>query len=174
KTVAGVVVKYQSIEAISKFDYAQGNVSYLSDLDPQVNAPELPPDEKGLRLNITQPFFRDHGVSGEPIRFGNEPPFSKGLVISADTVLTYTIGGDYRDFKAVVGILDSTQDANLEARLSITADGRQVFSEQLRRKDKPKPISIDVKGVRQLQVIVESGLPVNGNRVVLADARVQK
>jgi hypothetical protein len=173
-TVSGVVVKYPSIAAVAKFDYAGGNVAYLSDLDPQVTAPELPPDEKPLRLNVTPPFFRDQGVSGEPIRFGNEPPYAKGLVIAPDTILTYSISGDYRDFKAVLGIPDSTQDANVEVRVVIEADGRQVLSETVKRKDKPKPISIDVKGVRQIRVIVEAELPVNGNRVVLAEARVQK
>ena len=54
KTVSGVVVKYSSTAALSKFDYAQGNVAYLSDLDPRVDCPEPPMDEKGLRLNPTR------------------------------------------------------------------------------------------------------------------------
>jgi hypothetical protein len=171
-TVAGVVVKYPSIAALAKFDYAQGNVAYLSDLEPQVSTPELPPDEK--RLNVAAAYVRDQGVSGEAIRFGSEPPYPKGIVIAPETTLTYAIGGDYRDFKAVLGVPDSSPDANLEVRLTILADDRQVFSESIKRKDKPKPISIDVKGVRQLKLVVEADLPVNGNRVVLADARVQK
>jgi hypothetical protein len=171
-TVSGVVVKYQSTAAIARFDYAQGNVAYLSDLDPQVQAPELPPEER--RLNTTPPFFRDHGPSGEAIRFGSELPYQKGLVIAPDTILTYTVPGDYRDFKAVLGIPDSSPDANLEAKVTIEADDKVVFSETIKRKDKPKPIAIDIKGVKKLRVIVEADLPVNGNRVVLADARIQK
>ena len=171
-TVSGVVVKYQSTAAIARFDYAQGNVAYLSDLDPQVQAPELPPEER--RLNPAPPFFRDHGPSGEAIRFGSEPPYPKGLVIASDTILTYTITGDYRDFKAVLGVPDSSPDANLEAKVTIEADDKVVFSETIKRKDKPKPISIDIKGVKKLLVRVDADLPVNGNRVVLADARIQK
>jgi hypothetical protein len=173
-TVSGVTVKYSSTAAIAKFDYAQGNVAYLSDLDPQVEAPELPPEERGLRINPTPPFIRDRGLSGEAIRFGSEPPYQKGLVVASDTRLTYTLTGDYRDFKAMLGVPDSSPDANLGAKVIIEADDKIVYNETVLRKDKPKPISIDIKGVKKLKITVDSELPVNGNRVVLADARVQK
>lgn len=172
-TVAGVVVKYPSAAALAKFDYAQGNVAFLSDLDPQVDAPEVPPDERGLRLNPVAPYTRDRGVAGEPLKLGPDA-FVKGIVVAPDTVLTFNIGGDYREFKAVVGLPEQSPDANLEAKVTIEADGRPVFAESVKRKDKPKPVVLDVKGVKQLRVIVEADLAVNGNRVVLADARVQK
>ncbi len=173
-TVAGVVVKYPAIAAIARFDYAQGNVAYLSDLDPQVDAPELPADEKGLRLNPSPPFVRDLGISGDPLKFGSDPPFPKGITIAPDTALTFNIGGDYREFKAVLGMPENSPDANLEAKVTIEVEGKIVFAETIKRKDKPKPLTIDVKGAKQLRVIVEADLAVNGNRVVLADARVQK
>jgi hypothetical protein len=172
-TVSGVVVKYPSTAAIAKFDYNQGNVAYLSDLTPQVDAPEVPADEKGLRLNVAVPYTRDHGVAGEPLKLGNET-FPKGIVIAPDTVLTFTINGDYREFKALLGLPENTPDATLEAKVTVEADGNVVFSETLKRKDKPKPLVLDVKGVKQLRVTIEGELAVNGNRVIFADARVQK
>lgn len=172
-TVSGVVVKYPSAAALAKFDYAQGNVAYLSDLDAQVDAPEVPADEKGLRTNPVAPYTRDRGVANEPLKLGAEA-FVKGIVVAPDTVLTFNIGGDYREFKAVVGLPEQSPDANLEAKVTIEADGRPVFAEAVKRKDKAKPVVLDVKGVKQLRVIVEGDLAVNGNRVVLADARVQK
>jgi hypothetical protein len=173
-TVAGVVVKYPTLAGISRFDYAQGNVAYLSDLEPQVTVPPVPPDEKGLRLNVTAPFLRDHGLSGEALKFGSDPPFPKGIVITSDVELTYNIGGDYREFKAVLGMPENIADANLEAKVIIMADDKIAFSETIKRKDKPRSIGLDVKGVKQLRVIVDSEMPVTGSRVVLADARVQK
>jgi len=172
-TVAGVVVKYPGTNAIAKFDYAQGNVAYLSDLDPQVDAPQIPADEKGLRLNPEAPYGRDRGLSGEILKLGSDT-FPKGFVVAPDTVLTFNIGGDYREFKAILGLPENSPDANLEAKVTIEADGRIVFSESLKRKDKPKPLILDVKGVRQLRVTIEADLAVNGNRVIFADARVQK
>ncbi len=173
KTVSGVEVKYQSIAALAKFDYNQGNVAYLSDLDPQVDAPEIPAEEKGLRLNLAVPFTRDQGLAGESLKLGTDS-FSKGLVISPDTILAFNINGDYREFKATLGLPDSILDADLSAKVTIEADGRVLFSEPIKRKDKPKGLTLDVKGVKQLRVIVEGDFLVNGNRVVLADARVQK
>ena len=41
-TVAGATVKYPSAASLSKLDYALGNVAYLSDIQPQVETPELP------------------------------------------------------------------------------------------------------------------------------------
>lgn len=173
-TVSGVVVKYPSVTGVAKFDYAQGNVAYLSDLEPQVDAPAIPADEKGLRVNVAPPVLRDVGVAGEALKLGNDPPYPKGIVIASDTQLTYNIGGDYRDFRAVLGVPDSALDASLGAKVTIELDGKVVFSETIRRKDKPKPIVLDVKGAKQLRVIVEGDSPVIGDRVVLADARIQK
>jgi hypothetical protein len=173
KTVAGVVVKYHSAASLSKLDYSQGNMAYLSDLEPSVDAPETPADEKGLRLNVSVPYLRDSGLAGEPLRLGSEL-FSKGLLIAPDTALTYSLNGDYREFKAVLGIPDFTPDANLEAKVTIEADGRAVFSESIKRKDKPRGVSLDVKGVKSLRIVVEADFAVNGNRVLFGAAVVQK
>jgi NPCBM/NEW2 domain-containing protein len=173
KTIAGVVVKYASTASLSKLDYSQGNVAYLSDLEARVDAAEVPLDEKGLRLNVAVPYVRDRGLGGDPLKLGAET-FAKGLLIAPDTALTYTLNGDYRELKAVAGIPDHTPDANLEAKLTIEADGRAVFSETIKRKDKPKGISLDVKGVKSLRIVVEADLAVNGNRVLLGAALVQK
>lgn len=173
KSVAGVEIKYASPQAIVKLDYAEGNVAYLSDLEPQVNAPQIPADEKGLRVNVESAVLRDRGISDEPLKLGNEV-FAKGLVIAPDSVVTYTINGDYREFKAMLGLPDSIQDGDLQAKVTIEADGRVLFSEGIKRKEKPRGISLDVKGVKTLRLIVEGDYMVNGNRVIVADARVQK
>ena len=173
KTVGGLTVKYPSTAALVKLDYSQGNVAYLSDLDPRLDVPELPAAEKGLRLNPALAYVRDHGLAGEPLKLGNEV-FSKGLLVAPDSVLSYTINGDYREFKALIGIPESTPDANLQAKVTIEADGRSLFSETIRRKDKPKAVSLDVKGVKSLRLIVEAEFPVNGNRVLFGSALVQK
>lgn len=173
-TVAGVEMRYPSVAALAKLDYALGNVAYLSDLEPVIDAPPLAADERGLRLSPTAPIVRDAGLCNEPLRFGNDPALPKGLVIAPDTAVTFALGGDYREFKAIVGMAETSPDAALEARLTVEVDGRVVFSEVLRRKDKPRPLTIDVKGANQLRLVVESDAPQIGNRVVVGDARVQK
>jgi hypothetical protein len=173
-TVNGVVVKYSGPSALAKLDYAQGNIAFLSDLDPQVDAPEKAMDEKNLRLNVAVPFIRDQTVSNEPLKLGADV-YSKGISIAPETRLTFNIGGDYREFKAMIGMQETSPDAGLEAKVTIETDeGRILFSEVLKRKDKPRPVGLDVKGVKQLSIVVEANLPVNGNRVIMGDARVQK
>jgi hypothetical protein len=173
-TVSGVVVKYASQSAIAKLDYAQGNIAFLSDLDPLVDAPDQSMDEKKFRLNVATAFTKDQNVANEPLKLGSES-YSKGISIAPDTRLTFNIGGDFREFKAVIGMQENSPDANLEAKVTIeTEEGRVLFSEVLKRKDKPRAVGLDVKGVKQLLVSVDANLPVNGNRVIMADARLQK
>ena len=51
--MSGVVLTYPAVQAVAQLDYAQGNIAYLSDLQPQVEAPELPADEANKTLNPT-------------------------------------------------------------------------------------------------------------------------
>jgi hypothetical protein len=45
----------------------------------------------------------------------------------------------------------------------------------VKRKDKPKGVTLDIKNIQQLRILVESDSPFfNGSQAVLADARVQK
>ncbi|VTR94917.1 Glycosyl hydrolase family 98, putative carbohydrate binding module OS=Planctomyces maris DSM 8797 GN=PM8797T_18314 PE=4 SV=1: NPCBM [Gemmata massiliana] len=171
KTVAGVTVKYASTAALVKLDYALGNVAYLSDLDPQLELPEIPAIEK--RLNPNAAYLKDRSLSNEPIKLENQT-FPKGVCIAPDTVATFNLGGDYTQFKATVGIDENGANATSAARVTIEADGQVVFTQELKRKDKPKGLVLAVKGVKQLRVIVEADTPFNGNYVTLAEARVQK
>ena len=173
-TVSGVVVTYPSLAGVSQLDYAHGNIAYLSDLLPKVEAPELPADEANKTLNVKAQYIADKAPTNAPLKLdGVEYP--KGLWITADTALTYTLGGDYREFKATIGILDQVGDSATEATVSIEADGRVLFADTIRRKDKPKGVTLDVKNVKLLRIHVEASSPFfNGSQAVLADARVQK
>ena len=51
------------------------------------------------------PYLTDRAPANTPLRLDGVD-YPKGLWVPADTALTYTIGGDFREFKAVVGILD--------------------------------------------------------------------
>lgn len=171
-TVAGVVFDYPSAAGIAQLDYAQGNVAYLSDLQPRVDAPEVPADEAN-RI-VKEPYLVDKAPAGAPLRLdGTE--FPKGLWVNADTVLTYTLNGDYREFKAVVGIPDQVADGEARVKVTVEADGRALFSDFVKRSEKPKGLTLDVKNVKQLRVVVESeSASPEWRQAVLADVRVQK
>lgn len=170
-TVSGATIKYASVASLAKLDYALGNVAYLSDLDPQLEVPAVSPEEK--RLNPTAPYLKDRSLSNEQIKLDNAI-YPKGVCIAPDTVATFNLNTDYTQFKATVGIDENGANATSAARLTVEADGQILFSETLKRKDKPKGLVLAVKGVKQLRIIVEADTPLNGNYVTLADARVQK
>jgi hypothetical protein len=173
-TISGVTITYPSLAAVSQLDYAHGNVAYLSDLTPSVEAPELPPEEANKTLNVKAAYLVDKAPANAPLKLDGVE-FPKGLWIPAETALTYTIGGDYREFKATIGILDQVGDSATEATVTIEADGRVLFSDTIRRKDKPKGVTLDVKNVKSLRIQVEAASPFfNGSQAVLAGALVQK
>lgn len=170
-TVSGATVKYTGTAELARLDYALGNVAYLSDLDPQVDAPEVPMEER--RLTPIAPVLRDRALSNEPIKLDGVQ-FPKGVCVAPDTGLTYNLKGDYSQFKATVGIDENGANATSAAKVTIEADGQVLFSEKVTRKEKGKGVVLSVKGVKQLRIIVEADTPLNGNYVTLADARVQK
>jgi hypothetical protein len=173
-TVAGVQVRYSSQVALVRFDFSTGNIAYLSDLPMQLTAPELPAEEKALRLHLQVPLLKDRALSGDPLKVAGHPPFAKGLLVAPDTVITWDLAGEYREFHTVAGLPESVLDGQLAIRLVVEGDGRILFQDTLRRKDPPRSLTLDVKGVQQLRIIVEGDFAVNGNRLVLGEARVLK
>jgi hypothetical protein len=173
-TVSGVVVSYASLTAISKFDYAEGNITYLSDLEPQITAPKFPDDD--VRTSV----LGDKALCREGLKLDNQP-ITRGVWANAqydELILTYNLNGDYKEFKTAVGIpIPSTAKvAPKEAgiKLTVEADGRALFTEIIRPNEKPKPLTLDVKGAKQLRITIEPLARFQYTQIIFADARVQK
>ncbi|HEY2784907.1 MAG TPA: NPCBM/NEW2 domain-containing protein [Fimbriiglobus sp.] len=166
-TVNGATVVYPSLDGLSKLDFSQGNISYLSDLECAVTAPKAAPDQPVLA------FLKDTAGGGLPLKLGGTA-YAKGLWVSPETTLTYPIGPDFREFKAIVGISEATEVANSGAKLVISADGRELFSGPITRKMKPKELVLEVKGVKELTIRVDPDGLFTGSEVILAEARLQK
>lgn len=167
KTVAGAAFDYPTLAGVAKLDFAEGNVAFLSDLQAAVTAPEAALGDP----NFT--YLKDRTPEGASLRLDGAT-YAKGLWVFPDTVLTFKLNGDYREFKAVVGVDDRVPVANGSAKVTIEADGRVLFNGVVSRKDKPKPLTLDVKNAKELKVSVEREALYLGGQVNLADARVQK
>jgi hypothetical protein len=176
-TVSGATVEYPTLSGVSKLDFSQGNVTYLSDLEASA---DYPPPETDGPLGEQYPFAvtyqKDRAIGFPEILLGGRK-FAKGISVPPDTALTYNLSGDYREFKAVAGILDGVRPDNGSLKLRVEADGRAIFNEVVSKKDPPREITLNVKDVKELKIVVERD-PQNalyfGNQVNLADARVQK
>ncbi|HET6572379.1 MAG TPA: NPCBM/NEW2 domain-containing protein [Fimbriiglobus sp.] len=176
-TVSGATVEYPSQAGVSKLDFSQGNVTYLSDLEA---AAEYPPPETDGPLGEQFPFAftyqKDRAIGAAEIVLAGKK-YAKGISVPPDTALTYNLSGDYREFKAVAGILDGVRPDNGVLRLRIEADGRAIFDEPVSKKGPPKAITLNVKDVKELKIVVERDAQSAlyfGNQINLGDARVQK
>ncbi len=75
-TVSGAKIAYASTASLSKFDFGQGNVAYLSDLNPKVERPEVSADE--AKLSPTVAYLKDRSLANETIKLENAS-YQKGL-----------------------------------------------------------------------------------------------
>lgn len=165
-TVAGATFEYP-VAALSKLDFSQGNISYLSDLEATVTAPPQVPGEPYFT------FLKDKNQDGAPLKLDGVT-YAKGLWLYPDTTLTYKLNGDFRELKMLVGIDESVPVANSTVRLVITADNKDLFAAKVSRKDAAKALNLDVKGVKELRITLERDGLYLGNQINLAEARVQK
>ncbi len=180
KTVSGVAVAYPAAAAVAQLDYAQGNVAYLSDLAPQVEAPgPSEAEQKAFPLlegkTRPAPYLRDRFLGDNAALTLDGVSFPKGLAVGADTTLTFALNGDYREFRTVLGFADARHGNAAELKLTVEADGKVVATDVLKGKDKARGLTLDVKGVRQLRLSVDRDYPSEtAAYLILADAKVQK
>jgi hypothetical protein len=165
ETAAGVQVALGR-QLLARVDYSQGKLTYLSDLEP-IKVVET------SNIEAVDHYRRDKNLDNGPLRVGKEF-YSKGLALHAHTELVYDIGGQYKEFKAVLGV-DPQVGGDSDVKVLIEGDGQKLFADAVKRKDNPRPLSMNVKGVRQLRIVVDSnGLLNLGDHLNLADAKVSK
>jgi hypothetical protein len=172
-TVAGAKIDYP-FKSFTRWDFSKGKLTYLSDLEPK-------PTELS-NVERIEHYRRDKNLEGEPIQLLEKSgqsgiklnKYPKGLCIHAYTELIYDIGGEYKEFKAVLGV-DPKVGGDSNVKVIIEGDGRELFNAEVRRRDDPRPITVSIKNVKQLRIVVASaGLLDLGNHVCLADAKVSK
>jgi hypothetical protein len=174
QTAVGAKVEYP-FKSFTHWDFSKGKLTYLSDLEPK--ATELSNVER------VEHYRRDKNLEGEPIQLPAKSSeassaaltkYSKGLCLHAYTELIYDIGGEYKEFKTVLG-MDPKVTGDSNVKITIEGDGRELFSAEVHRRDEPRTITLNVKSVKQLRIVVASaGLFDLGNHLCLADAKVSK
>lgn len=170
-TVAGAKLQYKR-DLVVKLDYSRGKLTYLSDMDPAI-------------LNELSDDFVDHRYVRDKTRDGNQlqlagATFNKGLFLPVTTKLEYTIGGDYNEFTAQIGV-DERVPGKVHVKLVIQGDGKVLFppandAGEFKRGDKPRQIKLNVKDIQKLTIAVEPAEPLNlfGQHLNLADAKINK
>jgi hypothetical protein len=168
-----------SRDLMARLDYSKGKLTYLSALDPV--------DVKESSTNGSVDHYRrDKSFSETPfplklrLRKGEKDEirtFDRGLALHSRTELEYDLNGEYREFKAVIGI-DATLDAAEPTIVKIMGDGKKLYEVTLTPDDKKQgaqDVTLSVKNVKKLRLIVQSAKFLDlGSQALLAEARVSK
>lgn len=170
-TIPGVTPLKAPVAAVQAIDFSFSKFQYLSTTEPR-------------ELRYT-PFFddftfemqRDRDFDGRPLRVGDRT-FARGLAIHSKTLVKYRLGGDFRYFKAIVG-LDPKLPLGAfygDAHVTIRGDDKVLFDGDFISGQAPEALDLPVSGVVELEILVDFGRDKwdLGDRVHFGDAKVVK
>lgn len=95
--------------------------------------------------------MRDEVPEETFIEIGNEF-FPDGLWAHAKALYRFDLGGRWRRFRAWYGLHDISRGSVV---FVIRGDKRELFRSEVVRDHRARPVEVDVRGVRQLELIVE-------------------
>jgi hypothetical protein len=160
-------------EALARLDYSKGKLTFLSQVElSRVKLVQV------ARQGRTPEFRRDRNPDNTgDIRVAGQK-YERGLVMHSRTEVTFDLEGEYREFKAVLGIDDNvTQGSEEPVVVRIEGDGSELKTYEVTRKAGAITINLNIKDVQKLRIIVDN-TPENilglGSIVDLADAKVSK
>jgi hypothetical protein len=136
---------------ILALDVRQGPAVDLADLTPTRY-------EQHPYLGVSWPLVKDAAVTGHPLRLGGST-YDKGLGMHAACEVAYKLDGKFQRFESLVGF-DETLSRRGRARLAVMLDGKRVElheGKELTSRDPPLKVSLDVRGVREMTLLVELG-----------------
>lgn len=133
---------------------------YLSDLEPSQVDQHFPP-EFTYEVEVWG-YKRDLNVSGGPLRLEGRT-YAKGLGVHSYCALTYALSGGFAEFRAVVGLDDSTRylgEPGFGATLfRVLVDGKPAKEYPAgvvqRKGQPPTELLVDVKGKRTLTLVAD-------------------
>jgi hypothetical protein len=173
-TPAGASVS-QPCENVARIDFSAGKLLYLSDLKPDSIAwtpyfgvREPPPAIK----RFYAPRF-DRGFDSPVLRLGRVD-YQKGIALRSRTELVYRLPERFSRFLAVAGIADAVRPDG-KVRLVVRGDNKVLLEAVFSGSDKPRPIDLDVAGVRRLTILADFEDRINrADHLLLCNARVSK
>ena len=154
-------------EQIAAFDFSISKIKYLSDLKPR--------DVKYVPFwdLFLYEYRRDLSLDGGPLTLQGKS-YPRGLALHSKSTLRYRIGGEFSRLQALTGIDDSVADLGHIVQLVISGDGKILFDGEIKGREPPRPLDLDVVGVRDLEILVDFGSDVSdiGDHLDLVDAKL--
>jgi len=173
-TPLGVQVS-RPASSVSLLDFSRGKLVYLSDLKPE-SVQWMPYFSSGKEPATQLALFAprtDRSFEGGPLQLGRKR-YAKGLAIHSRTTMVYRLPERYRHFTAVIGIDDAVRPQG-NVRLVIRGDDRVLWEMAVAGTDPPRPVDLDITGVRRLTILVDFGDDLDvGDYLDLCEARLVK
>jgi hypothetical protein len=173
-TPAGLSVA-QSPERIVQIDFSGGKIVYLSDVKPE-RVHWTPYFDAGKPPAAVAQFYApryDRNFDGGPLQLDGKQ-YRKGLAVHSRTEIVYRLPDRFCRFRAMAGIDDAVRPGG-KVRLIIRGDGRELLDATLAGKDAPRPVDLDLTGVRRLTIVVDFGESLGmGDYLLLCNARLSK
>jgi hypothetical protein len=163
------------LEILASIDFSLGKIVYLSDLKPESVA-WTPFFNTAKTLPSMEQLYaprQDRNFESNPLQLAGTE-YGKGLAIRSRTEMVYRLPGSFTRFKAVAGIDDSVRPQG-NVRLLIRGDNDVLLDMPVSGTDAPKPIDLDLTGVRKLIILVDFGDRASlGDHLDLCNARIIK
>jgi alpha-galactosidase len=113
-------------------------------------------------------------IAGKGLSIGGRS-YRDGIGMPRSSEVEYELNGLYDNFSAMVGMDDGNID-QASAEFLIVGDGKELWhSGVLRKSDGPRPVTVNVAGVRRLVLLVKAG-PTGGggDQADWAEAKIVK
>jgi hypothetical protein len=173
-TPAGVNVAMLPSQ-VQQIDFSGGKIVYLSDLKPDSHQ-WTPYFDAGKVPAAASQFYAprfDRGFEPGPMVLGGTT-YRKGVAIYSRTEMLYRLPDRFSRFRAIAGIANVARP-NGKVRLVLRGDDQELLNVRLTGKDAPRPIDVDLAGVRRLTILVDyDGTFSPGDYVFLCNARLSK
>lgn len=147
KLLFGQFVEFPS-SSLTEIRFKNGRLVYLSDIKP-VLVKEIP------YFDIVWKYKLNRSVGGNPLRIGNRT-YERGIGVHSYCRLVYDLRGSFKTFITDIGI-DEEVGSLGSVVFRILADGQELLREKRTGTDEPKTVTLDVSGVKKLELIVEFG-----------------
>jgi len=160
---------------LTEIDFSIGKVVYLSDLEYESIkwTPFYGLSNTSEEFRRASQPRRDAVVAGGPLRLDGVE-YAKGLGIRSRTEIVYRLPDAFRRFTALVGIDDAVRPRG-HVKISIYADDRQLWTQEVDGKDPTLSLSLDISGAKRLKILVDYGRDQDvADHVDFCDARVSK
>lgn len=173
-TPAGLSVA-QAADKIVQIDFSGGKIVYLSDVKPET-VRWMPYFGAGKPPAAVEQFYApryDRNFDSGTLQLGGTP-YPKGLALHSRTELVYRLPDRFRRFRAIVGIDDAVRPGG-NVRLILRGDGKELLDVAVAGSDAPRPVDVDLTGIRRLTIVVDFGDSLSaGDYLLLCNARLSK